>query len=245
MTAPAFIRLWDAPPFTVDFLDGLGGDLVIAFASVGHDSQRPPSPEFVGTATGRGGPQPQRPALFVSDESRSWANNPGFGPALLGAMAKLREKAAIGRIATIGLSMGGFAALAATQILPVDVVLAFGPQYSVLPGLGPVDDRWRHWTSRLAAPPLAQNLAFPTAPLPQTGRTWACLFHGLVDDREQAMAFPIRAGTDQLLFDGQTHSGLVPHLKARGGLSGMMEAALANDRRRLLRIAAAAGGQRR
>ena len=40
------------------------------------------------------------------------------------------------------------------------------------------------------------------------------------------------------------HSTLAPHLKAHG-LQGMVEAICAGDRRRLLRLTGAAGGQRR
>lgn len=221
-----FERLLSLPPFHADFLDGTGDDLVIAFSSVGHDPARCPSPEFVGTATGG----TRRRALFIMDESRSWANHAGFAPALLGAMDLISARAPVRRIATVGLSMGAFSALVAAQILPVDVVLAFGPQFSVLTG----DHRWARWTDHLP------EIRWPTAPLPATG--WTVLFHGAADDLAQAMAFPRRAGVDHLIFPDQSHSDLVPHLKARGVLSGLMEAALAGDRRRLLRIASSAGG---
>ncbi len=237
MSHPAFHRLWDSAPYCIDFLDGQGGDLVIAFSSIGHDPSRPPSPEFVATATGRGTGAPPRRALFVTDAGRGWASDPGFAPALLAAVAAVRRLAPIDRIASIGLSMGGFAALAAMQVLPVTVTLAFGPQHRVL-GRGP--DRWSDWTRRIPADPL-----YPVAPLPASGQGWACMFHGLLDDREDALAFPCQAGTDHFLFADQSHSSLVPHLKSRGVLAGLLEAALAGDRRRLIRIATSAGGLRR
>lgn len=233
-----FERLVTLGPITIDLIDGADPDLVISFASVGHDPTRPPSPEFVGTATGRGGVQPPRRALFVMDERRSWANDPAFAPALQAALASVTHRAPVARIATIGLSMGGFAALAAAKILPVDVVLAFGPQWSVDPVLMPTETRWQSWTKRLPSP-----LRWPHAPLPQSA--WACLFHGTADDQAQALAFPVQPGTDHLLFPGLGHADLVPHLKARGLLSGLIEAALTKDRRRLLRIASSAGGIRR
>lgn len=227
-----FERIVTRGPFGIDLLEGKGGDLVISFSSVGHDPTRPPSPEFVGTAT-KGGAG--RRALFVMDESRSWANDPGFGPALQAALAEVTRRAPVRRIATIGLSMGGFAALVAARFLPVQAVLAFGPQASVAPDMA--ETRWQDWTSRL--PPLI----WPHAPLPANG--WACLFHGAADDLPQALRFPLQTGTDHLLFPGLTHTGLVPHLKARGVLAGLMDAALNGDRRRLLRIATSAGGVRR
>jgi hypothetical protein len=225
-----FERIWAKPPFHIDFVDGTGDDLVISFSSVGHDPMRCPSPEFVATATGG---TAGRRALFVMDESRSWANHPGFAPALQGTVDQISARAPIRRIATLGLSMGAFSALAAAQILPVDIVLAFCPQFSVLSG----DRRWARWTDHLP------DLRWPTAPLPTTG--WACLFHGLEDDLQQALGFPQQSGTDHILFPDHSHASLVPHLKNRGVLHGIAEAVLAGDRRRLLRITASAGGMLR
>lgn len=225
-----FRCLWDDAPYRIEGLDGVGDDLVIAFSSVGHDPTRLPSPEFVGTVAGRR-------ALFVMDASRSWASDPGFEPALKAAFAAVKAAAPVRRVVALGLSMGGFSALAAAQVLPVDVVLAFGPQYSVVPGVVPGEDRWSEWTARLAAP------RWPTAPLPAGG--WTCLFHGGRDDLRHALRFPVHPGVDQLIFPDLGHSNLMPHLKAKGVLAGLLEAALAGDRRRLLRIGGSAGGVQR
>ncbi len=157
MGGPPLQRIYDVAPFAVDFIDSDGPDLAIAFASVGHDSARAPSPEFVATASG----QCRRRALFVSDASRSWANHPGFEAAVLTAVNWVAARAPLGRVATLGLSMGGFSALVAAQVVPVDAVLAFGPQYSVAPGFG--EGRWSEWTKTL--PPLR----WPVAPLPRSG----------------------------------------------------------------------------
>jgi hypothetical protein len=232
-----FRRLWHQPPFAVDFLDGPGEDLAISFASVGHDPDRCPAPEFVATATGRGGRG--RRALFVMDESRSWANHPGFGPALLGAAEKVRARRPVRRTAALGLSMGAFSALVAARLMPVDVVLAFGPQWSVVPGAIPGETRWARWTTTLP------EIRWPTAPLPLAGAGRVLICHGMADDLPQALPFPRNAGADHILFPGLSHAGLVPHLKARGALAGLLDAALDGDRRRLLRIAASAGGIRR
>lgn len=214
-----------------------GGDLVIAFASIGHDPARAPSPEFVATALGRGTAAAPRRALFVSDESRSWANTPDFAPALRAALNAEAARAPLGRVATIGQSMGAFCALVAARVVPVDAVLAFGPQWSIVPGAVPGEMRWADWTGRIAA------VDWPAAPLPPAGGpTRAWLFHGAAEDLAQARAFPQQSGTDHLIFPGLGHSGLVAHLKTRGALAGLLEAALAGDRRRLLRIAGSAGG---
>ena len=222
-----FETLVDIQPWRIEHLPSPAPDLVIACASVGHDATRAPSPEFVRTATAGG-----RPGLFVIDVARSWATAPGFGEALRVAVDAMRARQEIARILTIGSSMGGFAALRAAEELPVDAVLAISPQYRPA---APGETRWRPWTDALPT-----DL---TAPLPEG--PWIVLMHGIADDAAQAMAFPERKGVDHLLFAGIAHSGLAAHLKAKGGPGGMIEAALAGDRRRLLRIASGAGGRRR
>lgn len=233
-----FERLHHSAPYSVDFLDGTGEDLVIAFSSIGHDADRPPSPEFVATATGRGTPVHPRRALFVVDTHRSWANDPGFAAALRTALEQVTARRPVRRVAAVGLSMGAFSALAATQVLKIDTVLALGPQYSVAPDGIPPERRWARWTCRIT------HFRWPTAPVPPES-CWTILCHGARDDLAQALPFPQADHIDHLIFPELGHSELAPHLKARGGLSGMMEAALAGDRRRLLRIASAAGGVRR
>lgn len=230
-----FEPLWQRPPLRIDFAGGGGDDLVIAFSSVGHDPTRGPSPEFVGTATARGA----RRALFVMDDSRSWANAADFGPALVASLAQVRAQRPVGRIVAMGLSMGAYAALVAAQIIRVDVVLAFGPQYSPLPERVAGETRWQDWTARLDA------RTWPTAPLPRDRGCWAILCHGARDDMAQARGFQPQAGTDHLIWPDHGHSDLIPHLKARGVLDGLVQAALAADRRRLLRIAGSAGGMLR
>lgn len=235
-------RIWHAPPYAIDALDlaptGAQADVVIAFSSIGHDPSRAPSPEFVATASGRGTATPRR-ALFISDASRSWANHPGFAPCLQAGLGWAEARGPRARLATLGLSMGAFSALVAMQHLPVDVALAFGPQWSVCPGAVPGEARWAEWAGRIA------SFRWPEAPLPAPGQGWAYLFHGIADDLPHALRFPRQSGSDQLLFPDLGHSALVPHLKARGALAGLLQAALAGDRRRLMRIAASAGGQRR
>lgn len=232
--APARIFQPVAAPFpwTVQFLPGSGEALVISFASVGHDPARAPSPEFAGSATAG-----RRAALFVADESRSWTNAPGFAEMLADAVAAVKTRQPVRQVLLIGQSMGAFAALAAASLIPADAVLAVGPQFSVDPAVMPGEARWTEWTRRIAA------FRTPTAPLPEGPRI--TLMHGMADDMPQALAFPQRKGVDHILFPGLAHSDLAPHLKARGCLPGLIEAALAADRRRLLRICASAGGRLR
>lgn len=217
--------LLDRPPYRIDLIRGTATDLVLSFASIGHDPTRIPAPEFVRAATAR-----HRPALFIQDRERSFTTAPGFAEALIEAVRTLRARQTIERTLAIGTSMGAFAALRAGEILPLTAILAIGPQHH------PADDtRWRTWTTRLP-----QTL---TAALPQGPQI--CLLHGLLDDEPQALAFPQAKDVDHILFADQTHATLAPHLKSCGIMQGLIEAALAQDRRRLLRILHSAGGLRR
>lgn len=217
--------LFDAAGLRIDHLPDPGTDLLISFSSIGHDPAQMPSPEFVGTLRGLG------PALFVRDGARSWGNAPGFLDALQATIDRLRAGQKITRLVLIGQSMGAYATLVAASRFSADIVIAFGPQ----PRLDPLGEpRWRDWTARI------ENPAFPTCPMPMGPAIW--LFHGLVDDRDNAMAFPQGPGITHLLFPGQSHHDLGPHLKSCGVLRGLVQAMLAGDRRRALRIAASAGG---
>lgn len=220
-----FETLAENGSYRADFLSGEADTLVIAFASIGHDATRAPSPEFVASGTAGG-----RPALFVMDAARTWTNAPGFADVVAQAVDRVRARQPIRRIVTIGQSMGGFAALVAAEVLPVDAVLAFGPQSRID---DPDDARWHDWTHRIA--PLHRA----TPPVPDM--PWLCLFHGMQDDHAQALRFPQRKGLDHFLFADQTHSTLTAHLKTRGVLQGLVDAAALGDRRRLVRIATGAG----
>lgn len=222
MTQRAFETVARSGPVTVQALGGGAGTLVIAFASIGHDATRAPSPEFVASSTAQ-----DRPALFVLDERRSWGQSADFGTALLAAVAAIRARQSVTRIVTVGQSMGGHCALLAASLIAVDATLAFGPQWN------PQDARWRPWTDRLHPTP------------PPLGAGWTVLMHGLADDAGQAMPFPQGKGIDHFLFDTLTHSALCPHLKARGILQGLIDALATGDRRRLIRLATGAGGTRR
>lgn len=210
----------------VDAIDGTGGDLVVSFASVGHDPDRPPSPEFVASATSGG-----RAALFVRDESRSWGQTPGLDAVLALALARMPPAPAPRRLACIGHSMGAVLALRTSASLGAAAVIALGPQSR----LGPPETRWARWTAPLA----------PLPPLRPGPGDWWIVMHGLADDSAQAEGFAPAPGLDHILFPGLGHSALSARLKERGALAGLIEAALDRDRRRLLRILASCGGRLR
>lgn len=213
--------VYDTPPWHVALAPGAGDDLVIAFSSIGHDATRPPSPEFVAAATAGG-----RRALFMMDASRSWGLDPGFATAV---QAGLIAAGPAQRIVAVGSSMGAVCAIRAGHLVAMTTILAFGPQSTLN------DPRWHTWTGHLADP----------GPPEQSPATWHVLFHGLADDGPQARGFPPFPHVDHILYPGIYHSDLGPHLKAKGALTGLIDAALSSDRRRLLRIVASTGGGQR
>lgn len=220
-------------PYHFAYHEGEGDDLVIAFASIGHDPARVPSPEFVGTATRRMGGGHRR-ALFVSDARRGWASDADFAAALQQALAAVEAQGKVARITAMGVSMGGYLALAAGHVLPLSGVLAFGPQFSVRPNLVPFETRWRSWVDQIPS-----DGAHPHVILPPCQ---ALICHGAQDDWAQAQLFPKAPRLDHVIFPAAGHSDLVPHLKSRGLLPGLLAAFEAEDRRRYLRILSSAGG---
>lgn len=97
--------------------------------------------EFVGSTA-----LPGFSAIFVSDLKRSWFN--GFAPEALTDVIASRIEGK--RVVTLGNSMGGFGAIWATGILPVETAIAFAPQFSVHPEVVPQEDRWWDFRADIA-----------------------------------------------------------------------------------------------
>lgn len=224
-------------PFEILCHDGEGEDLVLSFASIGHDEGRHPSPEFVAAAVGQHCGK-GRSALFISDLSRSWANDPHFDDSLRQALTALPRPPR--RMLGVGVSMGAFSALAASRVLALDAVIAIAPQWSVDPTIMPEERRWRRWQEAIPAH------RWQTCPLPEAkSGCQSYLLHAGGADLDHARRFPLQANVDHLIFEDHAHSDLGPALKARGVLGGLIDAGLAGDRRRALRILSSAGGVRR
>lgn len=223
LTTSETVRLRYAP--------GTGEDLVISFSSIGRKRGEMPPDEFRGTVLS----DPTRHALFVSDIRRSWLNDAHLCDALAGAVEGIRQNSAIKRVSTIGLSMGGFSALAASALFPVHAALAISPQFSMVPGKIPGETRWRYWRKQIKV------FRFETAEVtPAPG--WALTLHGLLDDRSHMAAFSPRRGLDQFGFPDETHSGLGGYLRDRNMLAGLLAAAIAHDRRQFARLIKSSGG---
>ena len=216
-------ELASSGPWTVLFLPGASSDLVLSCASIGHSPSRAPSPEWVRTATAE-----NRPAIFLLDRARSWATAPGLDEVLRQALATLCLRKEIRRILAIGTSLGAFTALAASQSLPLDALIAIGPQHQPA---APWETRWRTWTASLP-----ETLC---APISRAQHTY--ILHG-ADDQTQALGFRNLPSADHLFFPNQSHATLAQHLKP--AMPSLIAAAFAQDRRRVLRLTTQAGGQR-
>lgn len=124
--------------------------VVLCFAGIGRPGKEQPRAatavggvqvaEFVGSAQ-----LENSSVLHIADVRRSWFN--GFeAERLLGVLHPL---IAGKRLVSLGNSMGGFGAIWITKYLPVELALAFVPQFSVHPGIVPRERRWREYTSRI------------------------------------------------------------------------------------------------
>ncbi|NBZ88126.1 hypothetical protein [Stagnihabitans tardus] len=193
------------------YLPGTTETLILTCASIGHDPSRPPVPEWARSTR-------PHPTLFLIDVTRSWGTAPGLAETL--ALAPKHPQTL-----ALGASMGGFLALQATHHLPIDAVIAIGPQHQ------PAADWETRWRAHTDA--LPRDL---TAPPSRARQTY--ILHA-ADDLAQAQGF---TEADQILFPDQTHSTLAAHLKP--AMPGLIEAAL-TDRRRFLRLVSQAGGRRK
>ena len=96
--------------------------------------------EFVGTSQ-----LENSSVLHIADIGRTWFN--GFEPDRL--LVVLHPFIEGRRLVTLGNSMGGFGAVWITKYLPVELALAFVPQFSVHPEIVPRERRWKEYTSRI------------------------------------------------------------------------------------------------
>ena len=137
--APAkLIRLKTPEPLVVDVVKGRSRTLVVSLAGVGQERNVPPPAEFYGSATQMG----ENHAIFVSDAERSWMNYPGIADRLVNLIKVYQRQNDIDHTVLLGNSMGAFAAIVLADLIAVDTVIAFTPQYSIHPELVPEETRW-------------------------------------------------------------------------------------------------------
>jgi pimeloyl-ACP methyl ester carboxylesterase len=208
-----------------------GPHLVVCFASVGKGWHLMPPDEFVGTIA----KMPQTSALFVSDMTRSWMNNAHLRETVARVVCSMIAAEGITRVTTLGLSMGGFSALVASRLFPVDTAIALSPQFSILRDLIPGERRWRHWTGKVIAPDYPSVL-----PLSDQGRL--VVVHGLGDDMAHMRAFPVQDNLDHFVFPDAKHSEIGMMLKRSGQLGPFLTAAAEHNKQGMVRALRSLGG---
>ena len=154
--------------------------------------------------------------LHIADIRRSWFN--GFPHhRLLGVLHPL---VAGKPIVTMGNSMGAFGAIWISTLLPVEVAMAFAPQFSVHPEIMPREQRWRDWTSLIAdwkVPSLADCFVPATRYYTFNGDR----------DRLHWRAFPKLPNAHHYLIDGAGHKAAAK-IKEAGALEPVINACLAD-----------------
>lgn len=149
-------------------------------------------------------------ALLVSDLKRTWYN--GFPAERLTGI--LTPFCAGKRVITVGNSMGGFGAIWATTIIPVEVAIAFAPQYSVHPDIVPGETRWREFT--VAIP----HFRHPSLADAFTAGARIYTING-DDDRAHWTNFPEQANCEHVLIRDSGHDPALA-VKQSGALSPLI-----------------------
>ncbi len=210
------ILLHATGPLRIMYLSGRSSRLVISLSGVGRTRRGPPDIEFIGSSSCDG----ENHVLFVSDMSRSWMNGPGVAERVVRLMQQFVEFHDIDETVAMGNSMGGFAAFVLADLMPIDTVISFSPQFSAHPDIVPEEKRWIYHRQRIETWPYATvgEIAQP--------ETRYFIFHG--DTPEEAIhwrRFPEPQGINHFIFRGQDHN-LVRVVQKRRLLQQVVSAAI-------------------
>jgi pimeloyl-ACP methyl ester carboxylesterase len=212
-------------PLCVHHLPGSGKRLVLSLAGVGTSRKFSPRREFTGSASGGG----QNHVLFISDSSRSWMNGPGVKDRIVDIVAQFRRQFEIDEVVALGNSMGGFAGLVLADVMPVDTVIAFSPQFSANPDVVPEETRWWFYRRQIQQWDFAE-----VGSLNHPGTNYF-IFHA--DAPEEAVhwaRFPKDKRIHHFILAGEDHN-LVRTLQKRGLLRQVIETAIAGKPRAVRR----------
>ncbi|NOX40367.1 MAG: hypothetical protein GXP05_07580 [Alphaproteobacteria bacterium] len=184
--------------------------VLLSFTGIGHamgglDVQ---TPEFFGA--GRGFDN----VIFISDLARSWGNALDFDE----IVAALRPFVAGRKIFAIGNSMGGFLGVVMSNLLEIDTVVAFVPQFSVSARVLWSEHRWRNHRVHIKEfkiPSLADQFNAKTQYYLFSSNSWP--------DRKHWKRFPAQPNIENIVLKDGAHN-LAAGLKKSGQLSGLIEA---------------------
>ncbi|MEL6232918.1 MAG: hypothetical protein AAFR46_00785 [Pseudomonadota bacterium] len=216
-TAPRAELIQESGGLRATRLPGLGTRLVVVFNSIGGTALRQAAPgEFSRLLAS----DPANRLIFLSDLTQGWFASGSMMRAVTDLVGAEAERTGASEIVSLGSSMGGFAALALAEFLPVRAALAFSPRYSpddaIVPDARLVDHR------AACAPFTPQTVEAGLAAAP-----FSVVIHGLRGkDRRHVERFPAQPGMRHYLIPGVAHA-VAAFLYKHRTLGGVLSAALA------------------
>lgn len=235
MQDPAHIKietLLNQRPLLIEAMAGRTRALVVSFTSVGTQRHVMPPREFTSVAS-QGG---ENHVLFVTDMSRSWMNGVGLVQAMRVVINGYIDRHHITSVRAIGTSMGGFAAMVLSYLMPVERVVAFAPQYSVHPDVMPNENRWKFFRRQITDWPYRELDALPSE------ETDAYIFHGdTADEVMHWQRFPKGRNLRHFILIDGDHN-FVAEIKKRGKLPALAGFALNGKPQRVKILFAKLGG---
>lgn len=226
--------LIDDDELEIQWLDGRSDRLIVSFTGIGYKDRPVSGVEFPQIAS-QGG---ENKVVFVSDRKRSWYNRPGLPERVVETVRALAAREGVGRVATLGNSMGGYGAVFFANRLGAELAISFVPQFTM-------DDRVmreRRWQvykremTKFQARSLAECMGGPCR--------FFVLHGGRGQDRRHYRRFPLGPNIDHYVLPLKTHAA-ASRMREAGTLDPLIAALLAGDEAAVARIMAAEGAHRR
>lgn len=218
--------------FRFAFYQGQSDRLVLSCSGVGTKRGQMPPFEFMKAASGNGA----HSVLFVSDVTRSWLTAPGLLAEIVEHMETLIGKLRPKTVVAMGNSMGGFMSLFLSRVLPIDVTIAFTPQFSVDKSIVPEETRWHFFRDQIA-----EFTVSKVQDLPQDVGQHFVFHGGEYGEYIHWSRFPQQDNLRHYIFAEHDHN-IAKILKDRDLLEPIIEACASNRPRRVLELTRLAGG---
>ncbi len=219
--------------FRMALFQGSSDRLVLSCSGVGTERGKMPPFELMNAASGDGA----HSVLFISDATRSWLSAPGLREEIFEQVETLISQLRPKTLISMGNSMGGFMALNLSRVFPIDITIAFTPQFSVDKTIVPEENRWRHFRDKIDhfTVPMVENLP------QETGHHY--VFHG-GEQREHIhwSRFPTQENLRHYIFPELDHN-IARSLKEQDLLEPLIEACAANQPRQVRDLTKRAGGE--
>lgn len=215
--------LHKATPLVVHYLPGRSQRLVVSFAGVGKQHFGAPPIEFFDTASNAG----ENHVLFISDPTRSWLNADGMDQAIVDLVTELKDRVGATEVVALGNSMGGFAAIRLAELMPINTVIAFAPQFSIDPKRVPEETRWERFQSKIS------NWSHPDIGTLTAPNTIYFIFHGSAPQEAVHWSrFPQDPRLNHFILVNVGH-GVAKELRKRQVLQHVVQASIQGRSRRV------------